>query len=142
MKKYLIIATLFLGACASFMGKTNYVPIGPQNLSRQVKNAKDMPVFASPDQVSEPSARIGFYQVQKLPNDKSVILKEIEKIKEFAAKRGANAIILKKYFNDAEPSYPANLSSYFLKYMSTISPEDEQKIQEFVSTSAISNEAQ
>ncbi|MBR4508314.1 MAG: hypothetical protein IKP23_02425 [Elusimicrobiaceae bacterium] len=137
MKKYLIIATLFLGACTSFMGKTNYVPIGPQDLSRQVQNAKDMPVFANPDQVTEPSARIGFYQVQKLPKDQKVILKEIEKIKELAAKKGANAIIIKQYVNDDNTAYPINLSSYFLKYMSSVSPEDAQKIENFVNTAGM-----
>ncbi len=140
MKKYLIIAALFLSACTSFMGKTNYVPIGPQNLSRQIQNAKSMPVFLSPDQIDRPSARIGFYQVQKLPNDKGVILKEIEKIKDFAAKRGADAIILRQYFNDDNSSYPVNISSYFLRYMDTITPEDEEKIQEFLTTSVISND--
>jgi len=141
MKKYLIIATLFLGACASFMGKTNYIPIGPQNLSRQVQNAKDMPMFSDPDQVKHPSSRIGFYQVQKLPNDKSVIKREVEKIKEFAAKKGANAIIIKQYANDDDPSYPINLSSYFLKYMDNLSPEDEDKIEEFVNNGIVSDDA-
>ena len=141
MKKYLIIATLLLGACTSFMGKSNYVPIGPQDLSIQVQDAKNMPVFRNPDQVEKPSARIGFYQVQKLPNNKNVILKEIEKIKEFAAKRGANAIIIRQYFNDDNTSYPVNISSYFLKYMDTITPEDEEKIQNFINTSVVSNGA-
>ncbi|MBQ4493977.1 MAG: hypothetical protein II972_05215 [Elusimicrobiaceae bacterium] len=140
MKKYLIIATLFLGACASFMGKTNYVPIGPQNLSRQVQNVKDMPIFSNPDQVKKPCARIGFYQVQNLPNDKKVIMREIDKVREFAAKKGANAIMLRQYANDDNTSYPVNLSSYFLKYMDEISPEDEQKIEDFVNTSAIMDE--
>ena len=141
MKKYLIIATLFLGACASFMGKTNYVPIGPQNLSRQVENAKDMPIFLNPDQVSRPCARIGFYQVQKLPNDRNVIKREIDKIKDFAAKKGANAIMLKQYTNEDNSSYPINLSSYFLKYMDDISEQDAQKIEEFLTSSEIMNDA-
>ena len=137
MKKYLIIATLFLGACTSFMGKTNYVPIGPQNLSRQVQNAKDMPVFSNPNQVNVPCSRIGFYQVQKLPNNKNVILSEVEKIKELAAKKGANAIILKQYANEDEKSYPVNLASYFLKYMDNISAEDEQKIMDFANSAVV-----
>lgn len=141
MKKYLIIAILFLGACTSFMGKTNYVPIGPQDLSRQVHNAKDMPVFSSQDQVSRPAARIGFYQVQKLPNDRNIIKREIEKIKDFAAKRGANAIILRQYANDDNSAYPVNLSSYFLKYIDTISSEDEQKIEDFVNNAVITDDA-
>ena len=114
MKKYLIIVAIFLGACTSFTGKTNYVPIGPQDLSRQVQNAKDMPIFSNPNQVKVPCARIGFYQVQRLPNDKNIIKKEVEKIKEFAAKRGANAIMLRQYTNEDDTSYPINISSYFL----------------------------
>lgn len=140
MKKTLILFALFLGACTSFMGKTNYVPIGPQNLSRQVEQAKDMPVFSNPDQVSQPCARIGFYQVQRLPNDKNIIKREIEKIKEFAAKRGANAIMLRQYANEGDTSYPVNLSSYFLKYMDTISPEDEQKIMDFVNSAVVTED--
>lgn len=140
MKKYLIVATLFLGACTSFMGKTNYVPIGPQNLSRQVQNSKDMPIFSNPDQVDVPCSRIGFYQVQKLPNDPSIIKKEVEKIKEFAAKKGSDAIILKQYLNEDDKAYPINLSTYFLKYIDNISPEDEQKIKEFANTSVVSGD--
>ena len=140
MKKYLIIATLLLGACTSFMGKTNYVPIGPQNLSRNVKNAKDMPSFATPNQVTKPYSNLGFYQVQGLPNDMSIIKKEIEKVKEFAAKKGADAIIIRRYYNEGNPSYPINLSSYFLKYVETITPEDEQKIAEFLNTVGNTND--
>lgn len=140
MKKYLIVATLLLGACTSFMGKTNYVPIGPQDLSRQVQNAKDMPVFSNPNQIDNPCSRIGFYQVQKLPNDASVIKREIEKIKKFAAKRGANAIILRQYTNEDNVSYPVNLSSYFLKYIDNLTPEDEEKIIEFTSTAVVSGD--
>jgi Skp family chaperone for outer membrane proteins len=140
MKKYLFVAVLFLGACTSFMGKTNYVPIGPQNLSRQVQNAKDMPVFSGPDQVSRPCSRIGFYQVQKLPNDRSVIKREVEKIKEFAAKKGANAIMLKEYASE-DSSYPINLSSYFLKYVDDLSPEDEEKIMDFLNSAVAADDA-
>lgn len=130
MKKYLIIATLFLGACTSFVGKPNYVPIGPQNLSRQVQNAKNMPVFSGPEQINNPCARIGFYQVQNLPNDRNLIVKEVEKIKEFAAKRGANAIIIQQYDNEGV----INLASYFLKYLDNLSPEDEEKIIAFANS--------
>ena len=139
MKKYLILAILFLGACTSFMGKTNYVPIGPQDLSCQIQNAKEMPVFSSASQVNNPSSRIGFYQVQKLPNNPKVIKREIEKIKEFAAKRGADAIILRQYSNEDDTSYPINISSYFLKYIENITPEDEQKIKDFLNTSVLSD---
>ena len=138
MKRYLIIATLFLGACTSFMGKTNYVPTGPQDLSRQVQDAKNMPVFSGP--VDIPSSRIGFYQVQKLPNDQKVIKKEVEKMKEFAAKRGADAIILRQYTNEDDAAYPVNLSSYFLKYLENMTPEDEQKIIDFINTSVVSGD--
>lgn len=140
MKKSLILFALFLGACTSFMGKTNYVPIGPQDLSRQVQNAKDMPVFSNPDQVNRPCSRIGFYQVQKLPNDKKVILSEVEKIKELAAKKGANAIILKQYANDDDRAYPVNLASYFLKYMDNISAEDEQRILAFTNSAVVAED--
>ena len=140
MKKYLIIVAIFLGACTSFTGKTNYVPIGPQDLSRQVQNAKDMPIFSNPNQVKVPCARIGFYQVQRLPNDKNIIKKEVEKIKEFAAKRGANAIMLRQYTNEDDTSYPINISSYFLKYIDNLSAEDEQKIVEFANYSVVSGD--
>ena len=141
MKKYLIIFTLCLTACASMVGKTNYVAIGPQNLSVQVSPAKDMPVFSKTDQVGHPCSRIGFYQVQKLPKDQKVIEKEIEKIKEFAAKKGANAIILGQILNEDDPVYPINLSSYFLKYLDTLTPEDEQKIITFVNSGGIAGVA-
>ena len=140
MKKYLILLTLFLGACASFIGKTNYVPIGPQNLSRQVQNAKDMPIFYNPDQVDIPCARIAFYQVQRLPKDKNFINKEIEKIKELAAQKGANAIMLQQYTNENDSYYPVNISCYFLKYLNNLSPEDEQKIIDFANTAVASDE--
>ena len=142
MKKYLIVAVLLLGACASnFMGTETYVPIGPQNLSRQVEDSKNMPVFSNPDQVSRPCSRIAFYQVQRLPNDVKVIQREVAKIKELAAKKGANAIFLKQYVNEDNRSYPVSLSSYFLKYLDTITEEDEQKIIEFANSAVVSDNA-
>ncbi len=138
MKKYLIVAVLFLGACTSFMGKTNYVPTGPQDLSRNVQDIKNMPVFSGP--VDIPSSRIGFYQVQRLPNNPSVIKREVDKIKEFAAKRGADAIILKQYTNEDDPTYPINLSSYFLKYLETMSPQDEEKIIKYLNSAVVSGD--
>lgn len=132
MKKYLIIATLFLGACASFVGKTNYVPLGPQDLSRSVhgQDVKSMPVYADPDQLP-PYVDIAFYQDQRIPKDTKVIKREIEKIKELAAKKGADAIILKQFYNDDDPSYPINLGCRFVKYLETMTPEDNEKAREF-----------
>jgi len=139
MKKYLIVLTLILGACTSFVGKTNYVELGPQNLSRQVQNAKDMPVFSGPDKVNKPCSHIAFYQVQRLPDNKNVIQREIEKIKELAAKRGANAILLRQYYNEGDAAYPINLASYFLKYLDNISEEDKERIIAYVDSQETAN---
>ena len=69
----------------------------------------------------------------------TLLVEFMEKIKELAAKKGANAILLRQYYNDGDPSYPINLASYFLKYLDNISQEDRERIIAYVDSQETAN---
>ncbi|MDR0645476.1 MAG: hypothetical protein LBG46_00335 [Elusimicrobiota bacterium] len=126
--------------CISMGGNYSYIPIGPQNLSVQITNAKDMPVFAMREDIQRPWASLGLMRVKNLPNDKSVINNEIEKVKAEAAKKGAQAVIINQYFDDNSPnSNPVIVAAYLVRYLDDVSAEDKQKIDEFLASTVIEN---
>ena len=102
MKKYLFLTLVLfsLTACVSMQGKSDYIPIGPQNLSIQVKEGKDLPIFTNVKQITRPWSNIGIQRVKNLPNDIKVIEATIVRLQDFAAVHGANALLIKQYFDE------------------------------------------
>ena len=108
--------------------------MGPDGLSVQITDPASMPVFAYLTDIKEPWAPIGMYRIKNLPDDNNIIKAEILKIKKHAAAKGANAIILGQFSDDAaaEDGKPfLTLAAYFVKYVSQITKEDEAKINEY-----------
>jgi uncharacterized small protein (DUF1192 family) len=141
MKNIFVLSVLtLLYGCVSLGGDYSYIPIGPQNLSVQITNSKDMPVFTLREEITRTWASLGLMRVKNIPNDKSVISNEIEKIKAEAAKKGAQALIINQYFDDNTPnSNPVTVAAYLVRYLDNVSAEDKQKIDEFVANTAIEN---
>ena len=144
MKKFILplITALFFSACtASLIGVTDYIPMGPDGLSVQVTNPAMMPVFTKLNEIKEPWAPIGMYRIKNLPDNDIVVKGEILKIKKAAAAKGANAIILNQFYDDAAASEgkPLTLAAYFVKYASEITEDDKAKIQEYAELESLKN---
>jgi len=145
MKKLLLplISVFIFGACAAtLMGTTDYIPMGPDGLSVQVEDPATMPVFIYLTDIKEPWAPIGMYRIKNLPDNDKVIKAEILKIKKAAAAKGANAIILGQFSDDAAASDGKpylTLAAYFVKYASQITEEDKVKIQEYAELEKLRN---
>lgn len=140
MKRCLLLAliTLSLAACVVAQGKEDYIPVGPQNLSVQYKDAKELPLFTNVTQITRPWANIGVQRVKGLPNDRKIIDAYIEKFKTFAAEHGGDAILIKEYFDeDSSNRHPINLATNIVKYLDNLTEEDDKKITEFAQTASM-----
>lgn len=141
MKKlyFLSFLVILFSACATMNGTYSYIPVGPQDLSIQVKDPKTMPVYISRNEVDRPWASLGLIRIKNLPNDITVIAKEIDNIKTQGAKKGAQALILNQYFeeNAADAAYPVTLAAYLVRFLDDVSDEDKIKIEEFGKQAAI-----
>ena len=143
MKKYLLlILVLFsLSACVSMQGKEDYIPVGPQNLSVKFTDGKDLPVFTHVTQIKRPWGNIGLQRIKNLPNDPKVIEKSILSMQNFAAAHGADAMLIKQYFNENETSgRPITLATNLVKYLDNLTEEDQKKIIQFAQTTAALNQ--
>jgi len=131
---------VFLCACATIAGTQDYIPIGPQDLSVQVKNYKDMPVFVTRAEIQRPWASLGLYRIKHLPNDRTVIAQQIERVKKFAASKGAQAVIINQYFEESQDvTYPITLAAYLVRYLDKVSDADKVKIDNFSKIAAMEN---
>lgn len=135
---YILAALVLLSACATLTGSEDYIPIGPQNLSVQITDYKKMPVFITRAEIKRPWASLGLYRIKNLPNNRQVIIKEIDSIRKFAAAKGAQAVIVNQYFEEqADVAYPVTLAAYLVRYMDNVSDEDKVKIDEFAKIAAM-----
>ncbi len=135
---YILAALVLLSACATLTGNQDYIPIGPQNLSVQVTDYKKMPVYVARAEITRPWASLGLYRIKNLPNNRQVILREVEGIKKFAASKGAQAVIVNQYFEEqADVAYPITLAAYLVRYLDQVSTEDKAKIDEFAKIAAM-----
>lgn len=140
MKKYLFLTlvVLSLTACTSMQSKEDYLPIGPQNLSIQVKEGKDLPVFTNVDQITRPWSNIGIQRMRNLPNDPKVIEASIDRLKNLAAARGANALLIKQYFDEENTNgRPITLATNLVKYIDDLNESDIEIITKFAQTAAL-----
>ncbi len=143
MKKYLFLTLVLcsLSACVSMQGKEDYIPIGPQNLSIQVKEGKDLPVFTNVNQITRPWSNIGIQRIKNLPNDPKVIEASILRLQNFAAAHGANALLIKQYFDeDNNNGRPITLATNMVKYLDDLNEGDIEIITKFAQTAAIIEE--
>lgn len=143
MKKYLL-ATLVLfslTACVSMQGKEDYIPVGPQNLSVQVQNGKDLPIFTNVDQITRPWSNIGIQRIKSLPNDPKVIEASISHLQNKAAALGANALLIKQYFDENNTNgHPITLATNLVKYVDDLSEEDLEIITKFATAAELRGE--
>ena len=82
------------------------------------------------------------FHVQMLTASISGFFKrEILKIKKAAAAKGANAIILNQFYDDAaaEDGHPITLAAYFVKYAREVTEEDKVKIEEYAEIERLRN---
>ena len=143
MKKYLFLTLVLcsLSACVSMQGKEDYIPIGPQNLSIQVKEGKDLPIFTNVNQITRPWSNIGIQRIKNLPNDPKVIEASILRLRNFAAAHGANALLIKQYFDeDNTNGRPITLATNMVKYLDDLNEGDIEIITKFAQTAAIIEE--
>ena len=143
MKNYIFLAliALFLTGCMMAQGKEDYIPVGPQNLSVQIKNGKDLPIFTNVTQITRPWANIGVQRMKYLPNDPKVINATILRFQNFAAAHGADALLIKEYYDeDANNRRPITLATNIVKYLDNLTEEDDAKITEFAKTAAMGRE--
>ena len=143
MKKYLFLTLtlLSLTACMSMQGKYDYIPVGPQNLSQQVKEGKDLPIFTNVNQITRPWANIGIQRIKNLPNDPKVIEKSILRLQNNAVQYGANALLIKQYFDeDNTNGRPITLATNLVKYLDNLEEEDIDKITKFAQLAVLGEE--
>ena len=143
MRKFaLLLAAALLCACASLTGNYSYIPIGPQNLSQTVHDPQKMPVFTTREAVQRPWASLGLIRIKNLPYKREVIMREVDRIKSEAAKKGADAVIINQYFDEgADKAYPVTLAAYLVKYLDNLSEADQYKILDFAAKTAIEDAA-
>ncbi len=135
---YILAALVLLSACATLTGSEDYIPIGPQNLSVQITDYKKMPVFITRSEIRRPWASLGLYRIKNLPNNRQVILREVDGIKKFAAAKGAHGVIINQYFEEqSDIAYPVTLAAYLVRYMDNVSAEDKAKMDEFSKIAAM-----
>ncbi len=142
MKKYLFLTLVLfsLTACASMQGKSDYIPIGPQNLPVKVTEGKDLPVFTNVNQITRPWSNIGIQRIKNLPSDPKIIEASILKLQNFAAAHGANALLIKQYFDeDNTNGRPITLATNLVKYLDDLSEEEIEIITKFAQTTAALN---
>ncbi len=140
MKKYLFLTLLIssLTACVNLQGREDFIPIGPQNLSVQVKEGKDIPVFTNVNQITRPWGNLGIHRIKDLPNDQKIIESKIAHMQNFAAAHGADALLIKQYFDEESNSkYPVTLATNLVKYLDNLNEEDTQKITQFAKIAAL-----
>jgi len=147
MKTRLIIllpALLLAAACTTLTGNYSYIPVGPQNLSVQVTDYKNIPIYINRSDITRPWSGIGLMRVQNLPNNQTVLAGQIESLKKKGAQKGADALIINQYFDDDNPGnpYPITLAAYLVKYLDNVSAEDKAKIEAFSKQAAIANARQ
>ena len=143
MKKYLFLTLVLLSltACANLQGREDYIPIGPQNLSVQVKDGKDLPVFTNVNQITRPWGNIGIQRIKDLPNDPKIIESCILRMQNSAAARGADALLIKQYFDeDSSNGRPVSLATNLVKYLDNLNEEDTKKITQFAKIAALRSE--
>ena len=143
MKKYLLLTVVLfsLTACTSMQGKEDYIPVGPQNLSINVQNGKDLPIFTNVNQITRPWSNIGIQRIKHLPNDPQIIENSILKLQNFAAAHGADALLIKQYFDENDTNgRPITLATNLVKYLDNLSEEDIEKITKFARTAALGEE--
>ncbi len=137
----LLILALFTGCATVLTPNEDYIAIGPQDLSVQVQDYKNMPVYLQRDQIKKPWASIGLLRVKNLPNNQEVLKKELNRMKKYAAAKGAQAIIVAQYFDeDNQSAYPVTLAAYLVKYLEDVSEADRKKIEEFSQQAAMQND--
>ena len=140
MKNYILLTLIAfsLTACVVAQGKEDYIPGGPQNLSVQIKDGKDMPIFTNVSQIKRYWANIGVQRMKNLPNDPKVIQATILKFQNFAAEHGGDALLIKQYYDeDVRNRRPITIATNIVKYLDNLSEEDEKKITEFAKTAAM-----
>ena len=143
MKKYLFLTLVLfsLTACFSMQGKSDYIPVGPQNLPVKVKEGKDLPIFTNVNQITRPWSNIGIQRIKNLPNDQKVIEASILRLQNFAASRGANALLIKQYFDeDNRNGRPITLATNLVKYLDDLTEEEIEIITKFAQTAALGDE--
>ena len=143
MKKYLFLTLVLfsLTACVNMQGREDYIPIGPQDLSIQVKDGKDLPVFTNVNQITRPWSNIGIQRIKDLPNDQKIIESSILRMQNFAAAHGANALLIKQYFDeDSTNGKPVSLATNLVKYLDNLNEEDIEKITQFAKIAALRSE--
>lgn len=145
MRKTILSLAAFLVfcGCATMNSNTDYIPMGPDGLTVQITEPAKMPVFTYLKDIQEPWAPIGMYRIKNLPDNDAVIRTEILNIKKAAAAKGADAIILNQFYDDAaaEAGHPLTLAAYFVKYASKVTEEDKIKIQEYAELEKLRNAA-
>ncbi len=140
MKKYLLLTLLIssLTACVNLQGKEDYIPIGPQNLSVKIKDGKDIPVFTDVTQITRPWGNIGIQRIKFLPNDQKIIESKIAHMQNFAASHGADALLIKQYFDEeSNNKHPITLATNLVKYLDDLNEEDTKKITQFAKIAAL-----
>ena len=143
MKKYLFLTFILfsLSACVSMQGKEDYIPLGPQNLSVQVKDGKDLPVFTHVNQITRPWGNIGIQRIKNLPNDPKIIEETVLRMQNFAAAHGADALLIKQYFDEDDTTKrPISFATNLVKYLDDLNEEDTAKITQFAKTAALGGE--
>ena len=143
MKKYLFLTLVLfsLTACVNMQGKEDYIPIGPQDLSIQVTDAKNLPIFTNVNQITRPWGNIGIQRIKDLPNDPKTIQESILRMQNFAAAHGADALLIKQYFDeDSNDGKPVTLATNLVKYLDNLNEEDTAKITQFAKIAALRGE--
>ncbi len=140
MKRYLFLTLILasLTACLSVQGKEDYIPVGPQNFPVQVKEGKDLPIFTNVEQIKRPWGNIGIQRIKNLPNDPKIIEASILHLQNKAAARGANALLIKQYFDENDTSgRPITLATNLVKYLDDLSEEDLKIAEQFATTAVL-----
>ncbi len=137
---FAILFAAFALGCATMIGSDSYIPIGPQNLSIRIqeKDASQMPVYTQRDEIKRPWAPIGLLRIQNLPSDPKAVFDAIERIKKLSAKKGAQAVIINQYVENAEPSsYPVTVGGYLVKFLDDLNEQDAKIIEDYAKIAAM-----
>lgn len=130
-KGLVLLGILSLMGCATLQQvDTDWIAIGPEFPPTK---AKDIQLVSSREDVKRPYGNLGLLRIKNIKPDRANIRMGIEKGRNIAASKGADAIQINQY-NSAEDDVSdprITLIIYAIKYVDNLTPEDKKAIEEF-----------
>jgi hypothetical protein len=131
------LLAIFLMGCQAH--NLSWMATGP-SFSQKIKSSQ-LEVFSDKNEVKRPWGALGVIHTDRIDVSKTgIIRKQIDKIRELAAKKGADAVFIKQNFVDKDPKskFSDPQMMYFhaiaIKYVDKLTKEEKETIENWKPT--------